>query len=112
MNRLRLPSAPATNFADAELGDARKIADLDHRERFQVHGRAALLQAANHVQKIFKRQIGMQSTDHVKFRGPGANAFLGTLIDFIEREIVSAGRVRDRVQRRKVCNAPRKCSWD
>ena len=82
------------NFAHGELGDARKISDLDHRERFQMHGRAALLQPANHFQKIFKRQIRMQSADHVKFRGAGANAFFGPLVDFIEREIVCAGRVR------------------
>ena len=54
---------------------------------------AALFQSANHIQKIFKRKIGMQSADHVKFGGPGANAFRRTLINFIQREIICAGRV-------------------
>ena len=55
--------------------------------------RAALLESANHIQKIFKGQIGMQSADHVEFRGAGADAFLGALPDFIERESVSAGGI-------------------
>ena len=58
-----------------------------------MHGRAALLQAAHQVQKIFKRQIGMQAADHVEFRGAFAHALFGALVNFLERERVRAGRI-------------------
>ncbi len=80
-------------IADGQFGDAREIADLDHGEGFQVHGRAALLEAAHHVQEIFEGQIGMQAADHVKFGGSFAHALFGALPDFFEGEGVGAGRV-------------------
>ncbi len=79
--------------ANRKLRDAREISHLDHRERLQVHGGAALFQAAHQVQKIFKRQIGMQAADHVEFRGAFAHALFGALVNFFERERVGARRV-------------------
>ena len=81
------------DFADGTLRDSREIADLDHGECLQVHGGAALLEAAHEVEKIFEGQIGMQAADHVKFGGAGFDALLGALPDFLEREGVSAGSV-------------------
>ena len=95
-------------IADGKLGDAREVADLDHGEGLQVHGGAALLQAAHHVQKIFERQIGMQAADHVKFGGAFADALLGALPDLFEREGVGARARRGCAQRRTACNAPRR----
>ena len=80
-------------FLDRKLGDAREVAHLDHGESLEMHGGAALLQAANHFQKIFEGQIGMQAADHVKFGGAFAHALFGALINFFERESVRAGRV-------------------
>ena len=54
---------------------------------------AALLQSANQIQKIFERQIGMQSANEMKFRGARANALFGALPDFIQRVGVCAGRI-------------------
>ncbi len=55
--------------------------------------RTAFFQAAHHFQKIFKRQIGVQAADHVKFGGAFAHALFGALIDLFERKIVGAGRI-------------------
>ena len=98
----------AQRFFDGKLRDAREIVHLDHRERLQVHARAALFQPANHLQKIFERQIGMQAADDVKFGGAFAHALFRALVNFFQSKGVSAGSVRDRGQRRTACNAPRR----
>ncbi len=59
-----------------------------------MHGRAALLQATHHVQKIFKRQVGMQPAHHVKFRGTLAHTLFGALPDLVQRESISTRRIR------------------
>jgi hypothetical protein len=81
----------AKNFFDGNLGDARKVVDFHHGERFEVDAGAALLEAANHLEEIVKRQIGVEAADDVKFGGAFANALFSALVDFVEREIVSAG---------------------
>ena len=58
-----------------------------------MHGRAALLQAAHHVQEILKRQIGVQAADHVKFRGAFAHALFGALVNFLQRKCIGAGSI-------------------
>src|SRR5207249_6178321 len=42
---------------DAQLGSLRQVSDLDHGERFQVHLREALLQAAQHLAIPIQRQF-------------------------------------------------------
>ena len=65
--------------------------DFHHGKGFQVDVRAALLQSANHLQKIIERQIGVQAADNMKFRGTLADALLGTLVNFFKGVGVSAG---------------------
>jgi hypothetical protein len=85
--------------ADRELRNARVIANLDHRKRFQVHLREALLQAADQVEVIFERQVGMKSADDVKLRGALGNTLRRPLINFIERICVRAWRIRRAAKR-------------
>ena len=80
-------------FFDGDFRDAREIVDFNHRERFEMYAGTALLQAANHFQKIFERQIGMQSANNVEFGCAFANALLGALINFFEGVSVGARRV-------------------
>ena len=80
-------------FLDGELGDAREVADFHHGEGFEMHGGTALLEAANHVQKIFKGQIGMQATNHVELGGAFAHALFSALVNFFESEGIRAGSV-------------------
>ena len=72
---------------------------LDHRERLQVHLRKALLQAANQVEVIIERKIGMQPADDVKFRGAFGHALRGARVNFIERKRVGARRIRRAAER-------------
>src|SRR3981189_488815 len=55
--------------------------------------RMALLEATDEFEKIFERQIRVQTTDDVKFSGAFANALLGALVNFIQRKCVRAGGV-------------------
>ena len=67
---------------------------LDHRERFEMDARAALLQPAHHFQIMIECQIGMQPADNVKFRRAFAHALFRALINLFERIHVRAGSVR------------------
>jgi len=81
-------------YFGGKFRDAREVAYLDHRERFQVHARAALLQPADHFQKIFERQVRVQAADDVKLQRPFAHALFRARINFIQCKIVSARRIR------------------
>ncbi len=78
----------------AKLRDSREITYLNHRERLQMHASEALLQSANQPQEIIKRQIRMQATDDVEFRGPFAHALFRALVNFLQRKRVRARRAR------------------
>ena len=80
-------------LANRELGASREIRDLDHGERFDVDLREALLEAADEVEEILKRQIGMQSADDVKLGDRFGVSGGGRLPRFFERHGVGAGRV-------------------
>ena len=58
-----------------------------------MHARAALLQPANHLQEIFEWQIRMQAANDVEFERTFAHALFRARINFIQRKIVSAGRI-------------------
>ena len=45
----------------------RKITNLDRRESLQMHAREALLQTAQQIKVVIKRQIRMQPSDNVEF---------------------------------------------
>jgi hypothetical protein len=64
-----------------------------HGERFEVNGRAALFQTADHLEVVIKAQIRMQSTDNVKFGCAFTDTLFGALVDFFKRESVSAGHI-------------------
>ena len=70
-----------------------KIRDLDHGEGLEMHLRKALLQAGAEIEKILKRQVGMQSADDVKLGDglavSGSRGFEG----LFERHGVGAGRI-------------------
>src|SRR5260370_4982851 len=78
-------------IADGKLGDAREVADLHHGEGLQVHAGTARLQAANQVQEVFKRKIGVKAADQVKFRGAFPQTLFGALPNLLERKRVGAG---------------------
>src|ERR1700747_320189 len=70
----------AKRFFDGAFRNARKIMNFDHREGFKVNTGAALLESANHFQKIIEWQVGMQSANDVKFGCAFAHDLLGGLI--------------------------------
>src|SRR5882762_1542942 len=72
--------------------DAREVAHLDHRERFQVHAWAALLQPADHLQEIFERQIRVQAAHDVEFQRAFARALFGAGINLFQGEVVRTRR--------------------
>ena len=53
-------------FFDGELGAAGEERDLDHGEGLDVDLGKALLQAADQVEEVFERQVGMQAADDVE----------------------------------------------
>ena len=53
-------------LADRQLRPLRQIRDFHHRESLHVHLRKALFQPRNQVEKILKRQIGMQPAHNMK----------------------------------------------
>ncbi len=57
-----------------------------------MHTRAALLQPANHLQKIFKRQIRVQAAHDVKFQRPFARALFGAGVNFFQGEVIRSRR--------------------
>src|SRR6185437_7655588 len=88
-------------IAQRNFRQARIIVNFDGGERFQMHMREALLQAANQVEIIIKREIGMQSADDVEFGGAFGDALRGALKDFLEGKCVSArgiGRAAKRAE--------------
>ena len=58
-----------------------------------MHARAALLQPANHLQEILKRQIRVQTADDVEFQCAFAGSLFGAGVNFFQRKIVCARRV-------------------
>src|ERR1700730_4806402 len=90
------------SVANRKLGDAREVSHLDHRERFQVHCRAAFFQAAHQVEEIFKWQIGMEAANHVEFRRAFAHSLFGPLVNLFECKRVRAGRVGIAAKRAKL----------
>ena len=98
--------------ANRKLREARVVVHLDHRERLQVHLRKALLQAANQLEVILERQIGMQAADDVKFRGAFGDALRGAR-DKFRRAQTCKRRARPATGRtRTACSARRRRSWD
>src|SRR5437899_7543029 len=81
-------------IADGKLGDARKIAHLDHSKRLEMDTRTASLQSPDQVEKILKRKIGMKATDHVEFRGAFAKSLFGALPNLFESKRIGSGRFR------------------
>ena len=58
-----------------------------------MHLREALLQAADHVEVIVEREIGVQATDDVEFRGALGDALGAALVNLFKRHGVGAGSV-------------------
>ncbi len=79
---------------DGKLGDAREVMNLNHRERLDVHGRAALFQATHHLQVMIESEVRMQAADDVKFGSAFSRALFRALINFFESERVSARSIR------------------
>ena len=82
------------HFFHAQLGNAREVAHFHHRERLQVHAGAALFQPAQHVQEVFKRQIGMQPAHDVKFQCALAHALFRARVNLFQRKAVRSRSVR------------------
>jgi hypothetical protein len=51
-----------------DLLDARKMGDLDRRQRLDVDARMACLEAAQHVRVVAQPEFGVQAADDVEFR--------------------------------------------
>ena len=80
-------------LANRKLRALRQIRDLDHGEGLEMHLRKTLLQSRAQIEKILKRQVGMQSADDVKLRDRLGVAGSGRLERLVERHGVSAGRI-------------------
>ena len=81
---------------DRKLREARVVVHLDHGEGLQMHLRKALLQAADQVEVIIERKIGMQAANDVEFRGAFGDAFRAARENFVERKSVRAGTSGER----------------
>src|SRR5919204_4305034 len=53
---------------NGELGPFRKVCDLHHGERLDVHLRKSFLQSGNQVEEVGEGQVGMQPANNVEFR--------------------------------------------
>src|SRR5260370_8297835 len=76
-------------IADGKLGDTREIANFDHGEGLQVHAGTARLQAANQVEKIFKREIGVKAAHQPKFPAPFPQTLFGPLPNLPKPKLVA-----------------------
>ncbi len=56
------------NLTRSNLSPLRKVADLHHREGFQVYRGEAFLEAAQHLAEPIEREFRMQPADDVKLR--------------------------------------------
>ena len=81
------------SLANGKLGALGKIGNLNHSERFEVYQRKSLLQARAQIQKILKRQVGMESADDVKFRDSLAVSGGGRFKRLLQGHGVGAGRI-------------------
>jgi hypothetical protein len=80
-------------LANRELGALGQVGYLDHGEGFQVDLRKAFLQTGNEIEKILKRQVGMQSADDVELRHRFAVSGSGGLVGLLQRHRVGARRI-------------------
>ena len=76
--------------ADRKLRKARVVVDLDHGKSFEVHVGKTLVEAADQVEVVVEREIGMKAADDVKLSSAFGDAFRGARENLFESERVCA----------------------
>src|SRR5580765_5002363 len=80
-------------LANGQLCAPSKIGHLHHRERLQMHLWETLLQSGTEIEEVLEGQVGMKSTDNMKFRYRFGISRCSGFESLFERHRICAGCV-------------------